>query len=254
MLVDNPDIRIISCQRELLSRWNHPNLCAPYWRFYWNPVAGASVRLDNERVSLTPETCVSISPNTSFASHSPGPTEQFYLHFQAASPYDRVRPGIFPFGITPDLRCILDRASLVIAGDPGQAPHMPAFCQYIAAFAVMQVPVSALGQPPTDPRVNRVIAYMHDNLGKAISNQHLARMARMNPNSFIRLFKSQTGISPRAYLLGERIRKAALMLRTSAVSIEEIADALGFSDRYHFSKTFKKHLGLGPAMFRRTRG
>jgi transcriptional regulator GlxA family with amidase domain len=34
------------------------------------------------------------------------------------------------------------------------------------------------------------------------------------------------------------------------MSVDEIAAAAGFCDRFHFSRIFKKQLGVGPARYR----
>jgi transcriptional regulator GlxA family with amidase domain len=59
------------------------------------------------------------------------------------------------------------------------------------------------------------------------------------------------GQPPHIYGLHKRLDRASIMLRYSTASIKEIADATGFCDRYHFSKTFKQVFKINPSAFRR---
>jgi AraC-like DNA-binding protein len=73
----------------------------------------------------------------------------------------------------------------------------------------------------------------------------------MAVNAFIRLFRKATGVSPQAYGRRRRIDQACLRLHHSAGSIKEIAEAVGFCDRFHFSRAFKEMRGVSPAEYRR---
>ena len=64
---------------------------------------------------------------------------------------------------------------------------------------------------------------------------------------FRRLFQEYSGESPMNFRQRYRIEKAKqLLLSDEHYTVGEIAEMLGFSDIYHFSKTFKKHFGLSP--------
>ena len=73
----------------------------------------------------------------------------------------------------------------------------------------------------------------------------------MSKNAFMRLFKAQYGLTPHTVIQRKRIEKACIMLHFSNASIEQIAEATGFCDRFHFSRTFKHIQGIAPAAFRR---
>lgn len=62
-----------------------------------------------------------------------------------------------------------------------------------------------------------------------------------------------TGKSPKA-LVSERLaQEAALRLEHSAVSVQRLADALGFNDQAHFSNFFRRMTGMPPSAYRRMR-
>lgn len=67
---------------------------------------------------------------------------------------------------------------------------------------------------------------------------------------FRRLFQEYSGESPVSFRQRHRIERAKqLLLSEENFTVGEIARELGFSDVYHFSKTFKKHCGVSPLKF-----
>lgn len=67
---------------------------------------------------------------------------------------------------------------------------------------------------------------------------------------FRRLFQDYSGESPMNFRQKYRIEKAKqLLLSDEHYTVGEIAEMLGFSDIYHFSKTFKKFCGMSPNRF-----
>jgi transcriptional regulator GlxA family with amidase domain len=85
----------------------------------------------------------------------------------------------------------------------------------------------------------------------------MARRAGMSRRHFHRSFEEALGKSPARYVRESRLREAARQLAGSSRSIEEIAESLGFANRFHFSRLFRDFVGQSPAAFRRvarTRG
>ena len=60
------------------------------------------------------------------------------------------------------------------------------------------------------------------------------------------LFRRYAGQSPHRYLMGRKMDLAAHLLRTTDEPVKAIADQLGFSDQYVFSKAFKRTVGVAP--------
>ncbi len=79
-----------------------------------------------------------------------------------------------------------------------------------------------------------------------------AAFAGISEGHLRRLFSESLGISPVEYAANLRIKKARELLVSSNYDIAEICEICGFSDRYYFSKCFKKLTGLAPGAFRRS--
>lgn len=78
----------------------------------------------------------------------------------------------------------------------------------------------------------------------------LARTAGYSPDHFARVFKEVLGVSPELFVIQARIERAKQLLSESSLSISEIAEALGYSDLYFFSRQFKRHVSRTPSQYR----
>ena len=68
---------------------------------------------------------------------------------------------------------------------------------------------------------------------------------------FRRIFKEYAGVSPQQFLLRARLNKAAELLRSTRLSIKEIAYLSGWEDEYYFSRQFRQKFQMSPQRYRR---
>jgi AraC-like DNA-binding protein len=73
----------------------------------------------------------------------------------------------------------------------------------------------------------------------------------MSASHFSRIFKAAFGTSPIDWLRRERISQAKRRLVETTDAIKEIAEQTGYSDRFFFSKDFRRLTGHTPREFRR---
>jgi two-component system, response regulator YesN len=103
--------------------------------------------------------------------------------------------------------------------------------------------------------VEAVKQYIAEHLDESeLSREEIANHAFLNPDYLSRVFKKETGLSIKDYLLQERIRLAKDLLAKTSLSIGQIALEVGFSYFSHFSKMFKKLTGLNPNEYRQKIG
>lgn len=104
----------------------------------------------------------------------------------------------------------------------------------------------------TPPRkINRLLAYIEENIEKNIPVKELASFMGMSEKYFIQFFHSHIGYSPKQYMTNRRMEYCLGLLSDGRLTVSEIAARLQFSDRYAFSKAFKKYYGEAPGAFRR---
>lgn len=95
-----------------------------------------------------------------------------------------------------------------------------------------------------------VIRYINNNIHKQITVQELANHVNLSPYYFSRLFKKEIGHSPLDYVSLTKINYAKMMLRTTTLSISEIAESLGYSSSASFINAFKLRRGISPKKYR----
>jgi YesN/AraC family two-component response regulator len=102
--------------------------------------------------------------------------------------------------------------------------------------------------------VRRVQQYLDQYYSERITLDSLADMFELNKFNLAKNFKKQIGFSPIDYLINVRITAAQGWLKTSDVSIVDIARYVGIPNTSHFINLFKEHVGETPHSFRKKWG
>ncbi|WP_211285732.1 GlxA family transcriptional regulator [Marinobacter guineae] len=79
-------------------------------------------------------------------------------------------------------------------------------------------------------------------------------LSGLSERSFHRRFRQATGMTPIDYVLTLRLEEAKQILETSKVSVEAVAEMVGYQDAAFFSRKFQQRVGLTPAQYRRKFG
>ena len=99
--------------------------------------------------------------------------------------------------------------------------------------------------------VEQVTELIHKNYSEVITMDDIIAKVPLSKYHFIRVFKRIMGTTPYNYLTNYRINSAKIFLRTTEMSVSEIACKCGFSDTSNFIVQFKKHTGQKPLEYRR---
>lgn len=102
-----------------------------------------------------------------------------------------------------------------------------------------------------DRMVQAALEFVEKNYSANIKLGDMAQAACCSMYHFIRVFKRVTGYSPYEFLIKYRINRAKDLLRTTNVTVEAIADSIGFDSTSSFIKTFREIEGLTPLKYRR---
>lgn len=108
----------------------------------------------------------------------------------------------------------------------------------------------ALAPDIEDRRLKRATDHIRDNIATDISLEDLAGIAAMSPYHFARAFKTATGLSPLQYVIGARVELAKVLLKTTKLTIADIALRAGYADPGRFSQHFRQRVGVTPGVFR----
>ncbi|MBN1674544.1 MAG: helix-turn-helix domain-containing protein [Kiritimatiellae bacterium] len=112
---------------------------------------------------------------------------------------------------------------------------------------------SRMRQPETQGllRIGELLSHCESHYDEPITLDGLAARARTSKSTLLRRFHTVLSMTPMAYVIRLRIRKASELLRESDLNVTQIALRTGFSDSNYFSRQFRKIAGSSPRAYRR---
>jgi AraC-like DNA-binding protein len=168
----------------------------------------------------------------------------------------------FPLSLPPSGRSVYGRTSRALAREfavkaPGWTLSMQSQIYSLLLHAMRsETHLFRIGDSlPGDPNFLRlfpVIQHINERLNdNRLSVKELAGEVYLGETHFRRIFQQIFGMSPIAFLRKRRIDRACALLRTSDLSVKEIAQQCGFGDTSFFSRVFHDIAGFTPASYRR---
>ena len=94
-------------------------------------------------------------------------------------------------------------------------------------------------------------AYMDACYYENIKVQDIAESLHIHPNYLTQVFREAYGQTPKMYLNQLRMYRAGIMLVETDYPVSVVAEAVGFSNPFHFSAAFKEHYHMSPANYRK---
>jgi AraC-like DNA-binding protein len=105
---------------------------------------------------------------------------------------------------------------------------------------------------PEHAAVRRVQTYLADHYAEHVSLDQLAQLTQLSPFHLLRVFQAQVGMPPHQYLMQLRVTRAKSLL-AAQIPPAAVAHEMGFVDQTHFSRQFKRIVGVPPGQFARNR-
>lgn len=99
--------------------------------------------------------------------------------------------------------------------------------------------------------IKDVVLYIGNHLREEINVTLLAEQFHLNASHLARKFKKETGYTVSEYVNKQKIDSAKLLLQGGEISINDIAERLGYNSASYFSRTFKKVVGESPVEYAR---
>ncbi|WP_100812781.1 MULTISPECIES: helix-turn-helix transcriptional regulator [unclassified Microbacterium] len=97
-----------------------------------------------------------------------------------------------------------------------------------------------------DPHLDRVVAAVDADPGRAWTVDTLARVGAMSRSAFAAAFREHYGVSPARFVTQTRMALAMRMLGAGA-SVAEVGAGLGYASTEGFSRRFREHIGVTPS-------
>ena len=127
-------------------------------------------------------------------------------------------------------------------------------CHYLKAIFLEQAEEklnSLFIENVTFENYQRCKNYLEDNYVNIHSAKQLADQCHLNIRYIARLFRNYGNTRPYESLMNLKLSKAANLLLTSNLNINEISVMAGIDDAYHFSRIFKKKFNISPTQYRK---
>ncbi|MEO6846110.1 MAG: AraC family transcriptional regulator, partial [Chthoniobacterales bacterium] len=99
-------------------------------------------------------------------------------------------------------------------------------------------------------RLQPALAYLRLHLAESPPVGLLARQSGLSEPQFRRVFHRALGLSPVNYLRNLRMERACALLKTTDLTLEAIAEQIGYQGASFFVTTFRKQFGIPPGIFR----
>ena len=97
------------------------------------------------------------------------------------------------------------------------------------------------------------VEYIKKNFPQKITLGEVAQTLSMSPEHLSRTFRKETGIGFNRYLNLIRLQHAETLLKTTDMTVSEIAEACGFGSVRNFNRVFQDTLGITPSEYRKTK-
>ena len=96
-----------------------------------------------------------------------------------------------------------------------------------------------------------VMDFIRENYSKNHSVQYYANLCNLDKYYFIKIFHEYTNETPHYFRTKIRMEKAVELMKNSNMNNREIAEAVGYSSPYYFSRIFKKYIGVPPKTYKK---
>lgn len=110
-------------------------------------------------------------------------------------------------------------------------------------------------EPPREVTslVERSLGYIHEHYSRDFDIDELASQVAVSPSYLFRLFKKKMHVTPMHYRNMVRVDKAKLLLADQQLTVDDVAERVGFDDPKYFARVFRELTGMTPSGYRRSR-
>lgn len=243
--------------------WNAQNVQSTYWRFYRNDRDGAALELPTGFYPLQGQRLYFVPAGVRFSCYNRQDLQHFYVHFDVIGLPPTAMRELFGMPLclppAPTLEEAVQNLTEELAA--GRQNEIVVQCRLKAVlyeglargletFPPEQMARCVQRATALEP-VLPAIRHIEANLSEPLANSRLSALCLMSENFFIRQFRQCVGQTPARYIMERRVTMAAQRLLFTDQTIDHIADALGFGNRFYFTRVFTCHLGVPPAAYRK---
>jgi len=155
-----------------------------------------------------------------------------------------IQAGVFQFGTSRRLLPIMD-----IASDPSRDSQIEANLM-LQRLMFELYRENRAGDGKRSSPIEQLLVELKNNIHHWWTVSEMAKFCQLGEDQLRRLFLRDIGMHPKQYVDRLRMRTAATMLTEGRRTVKQIAQELGYTDQFHFSRRFKTITGLPPQAYR----
>ncbi|TWU46897.1 AraC family transcriptional regulator [Rubripirellula reticaptiva] len=227
----------------------------PYFGIELVTEGRGELMLDGESFTLSPGNVFAYGPKTAhrIANQAPSRMRKFYVDFVGQEAFQLASDaGLMdscPLRVTRmhelvEVFEMLDREARADSDTAGEV------CNQLLRLLLIKIRQCCLADSPMMPRAyatyERVRQHIESEYLRLHTIEEVASECDVTPIHLSRLFRRFGGVGAYRYLLRIKMNHAAEMLLEERLLIKEVAERMGFSDAFQFSRAFKRVYGIPP--------
>jgi len=249
---------LVANKTHCTSKWFTRNIFDNFSRLYYIVDGEGEVEQNKRVYMLTPGTLTVIPAHTLLHFNCRHSMDVLWIHFNASflggiDFFDLIdcERQLVPANKDSIRKSFYRLITLYNSSIIGKELEMDGILRQLLALFYRTVDVQMhMQRIDTFIRFKPALDYIALHWNRTICLKEIASTMHLHPTYFSNLFTKSFGVSPRQYILNRRAEKAKNLLLRTNDTLSVIGDMCGFSDSFHFSKTFKKVTGLSPQKYR----
>jgi AraC family transcriptional regulator of arabinose operon len=150
------------------------------------------------------------------------------------------------------IAAILEEAHQINLGNP-DLPGREAILEAMLEALILRIAAAAtqrVSSVSIDTRIENALEHFHRDIAATTGVDDLAHEAGLSRSQFCLLFRQGTGRTAQQYVEERRLEMAAYYLRTTAQSVTEVSEMVGFTSPFYFAIRFRRRFGKSPSSYR----
>lgn len=242
-----------SAYAEVDTEWQCSNIFSPFNRLYLVESGEAILFCGQETVVMKPGMAYLIPARTTFSYRCDGSMTKLFFHFNLLKPdhYDLFQSidRILIQPLPPELLTQIIHHFFRSTYADGIALQEQIYRLLYSFTANCHLAQEVL--PSYSRYVAETIRYILENLSAGLQVESLAQRLFISKSYLEKCFRREVGVSVGRYIDDQLMIAAQHMLDQTNDKVSDIAQTLGYTDPYYFSRRFKQLCGIEPLRYRR---
>ncbi len=213
-----------------------------HWLLHYVVSGNGIFKIGNKRYKITKGDIFIIPPfvKTFYQADLQTPWEYIWIGFTASGALPIQLPDVIHL---PEAKSIFKKMEDCALLENGRSAFLAARLWDLFSLILEQ-------NNETHTHIQKAISFIHSEYMNDIKIGDISDLLNLERTYFSALFKKETGKSPQKYLFDFRMEIAARLLTEQNSSPVSVANSVGYTDFFNFSRMFKKHFGLSPKNYK----